>query len=470
MNAATPKRPHLVARFRRHLAGVVALGLCVAVTNGCAHRSYRHADHHYFSNAPERLEAEYAEALSDTGRNALIGVEKLLSSAMLRGDWRRAEDFAVRASTLVNIYVADDGGERDALSLLGREKSKPFKGEPHEQVMADYYLGVLRFMRRDFEGALAAFRSAMQKDRGMFELPVEVEQARRRSDNARRFLYVDDYSTLKFLAALCYQELDEGEEARRLLDEAKALDPSLSDFFEYGFNRATNAIVLIEAGTAPRKRKTGPQGSVLGYSAGSRVELREVTLGSTNFDFAEIDDLHYQASTLGGRQVDDLNSRKAEKREALRAAGYFTTVAGYFLAAGTPRSRGKTDDRLRVAGLIAFAAGIGTMLFADLAFDPSADTRAWSLLPGQLILAFGRVPRGQHRLRIEASGYGSAASQEWSEVRVRDGRNLFWTRLLPGRRGGVWPDADAPVERGTDGRPVESEVLEERTRDQRPEN
>ena len=144
----------------RHRAFRGALIAGVALLSGCAVAMYQEADEDYYRNNPARVEASYQGAVEDDGKNALLGTEKLLSAAMLRQDWKEAERLAIRASTLVNIFVAGEGGERDALSLFGQEKDKPFKGEPHERAMVDFYLGVLRFRDQDYEGALSAFRSA----------------------------------------------------------------------------------------------------------------------------------------------------------------------------------------------------------------------------------------------------------------------------------------------------------------------
>ena len=105
------------------------------------------------------------------------------------------------ASTQCNIHVGYNSGERDALSLLGQEKDKPFKGEPHEQVMVDFYLGLIRYQRDDYEGALAAFRSAIYKDRGSYLLPIASDENEVDESQAQRHLYEDDYALLRCMAA-----------------------------------------------------------------------------------------------------------------------------------------------------------------------------------------------------------------------------------------------------------------------------
>jgi tetratricopeptide (TPR) repeat protein len=416
------------------------LSACLHVATlaaGCSTPSYDRADELYYRNEPDEVMAAYHEATTDDGTNALLGTEKLLSAALLKRDWDEAMSLALRCSLLVNVYVAGEAGERDALGLLGQEKDKPFKGEPHERVMVDYYLGMLRFRAGDYEGALAAFRSAMQKDRGTFLLPVEEGEATEGANNVQRFVYDDDYALLHFLAAKCYALLGEGEEAQKQLAEAKRIQPEIAWLFDEGMEEATNVIILVEAGRAPFKRRTGPQGAILAYEDGPRARIDEVTFEGEKISYAMCEDLFHQATTLGGRGVDELNVVKAKRQEALQIAGFATTMAGYWLAIAGSQSNNRS---METAGLIAVGVGVAAMIFAATAIDPSADIRAWTSLPGQIFLAVGQVrPGTQGRLKVRARGFHSGdMSQSWEGVPVHEGQNLYWLRLIPGCGGGNW--------------------------------
>lgn len=400
---------------------------------------YRNADFYYFRNEPERVELAYEGALQDQGKNALLGTEKLLSTAIARGDWQRAEELAIRASTLCNIFLGYQPGERDALSLLGQEKDKPFKGEPHERVMVDCYLGLLRYQKGDYEGALAAFRSAIDKDRGSFLLPVDVDKAKRKSNNATRFLYNDDYALLRFFVAKCYELLNEPENAARNLGVAKQIAPELAPLFDEAMDPRNNVIAVIEGGQVPRKRQSGPQGAILAYSETTGPTLEQVEVSGHGLSFSLIDDLYDQATTLGKRQVDQLNREKAIKQEAIQAAGLATSVTGYFLTMAGAHSNNRT---MQYAGLAAIGAGVATMIIASTVIDPRADTREWSLLPRYLYFAVGSAePMEGAVLKVEANGVRGSESQTWTDVPVKEQNNLYWMRLLPGRTGGRWPAA-----------------------------
>ncbi len=434
----------------RHSPGHGAwISLLAAAISGCAARYYDTADDGYWRNDAGSMVEAYRSAVDDTGPNALLGVERLLSAALLQNDWRTAEALAVRASTLCNIFVADEGGERDAISFFGQEKDKPFKGEPHERVMVDLYLGLLRFQKQDFEGALSAFRSAMNKDRGSYWIPVERHLAKRGSDNADRYLFEDDWPLLQILCAKCHQLLDEPEEARKYFERASTTLPVMKPLFEDLLDPETNVLVIVESGRAPLKRKTGPHGAELGYVQGPRATVDGVWLGESELSTGTCEDLHYQATTVGGREVDKLNQLKAERREVLQAAGFTTAVAGYMLLAAGSGGHRRADRNIQMAGLFALAAGIAAMIIADLVIDPSADVRSWATLPGQISLAVGRaMPGGRARLLVRGRGDGQDLSQEWLDVPVEKGMNLYWTRLLPGRKGGSW---EQPREDQVDG-------------------
>jgi tetratricopeptide (TPR) repeat protein len=426
---------------RPRTAILLAVLAALACLQGCAPSRYRDDDDEEPDRSPQDMSAVYREAVEDNSRDAVLHVDRMLSTALIRHDWQDAVSLATRASTLVNIFLAGTSGERDALSLFGREKDKPFKGEPHERAMVDYYLGVLRFREKDYEGALAAFRSAMQKDRGSFLMPVEHDRAKKRGDNVDRYLYDDDYAVLHILAAKCYQLLEEPDEAAKSLARAAEVAPRMKPLLDEVMDPATNVLVLVEAGGAPQKRLSGPQGSVLAYVPGPRTEVDDVSFGGGPISFGMLDDLYYQATTLGGREVDNLNRTKAERQEILHMAGFATAMAGTMIAIAAANSHNRN---LEAAGWIGLAVGIGTMIFAAAAIDPSADLRAWGTLPAQIYLAAGRAePGGKAGLSVRARG--ADGPQDWVDVPVDEGVNLYPVRLGPGLRGGAWTPPPPPA-------------------------
>ena len=398
------------------------LALLLLLVSCRSEPKYYHADYLYYGDNPQAILEEYKDAENDTGPDALIGKMKMLSAALLLEDWNVAEALSLDVSTAVNIHLAGQEGERDALSSFGSERDKPFKGEPHEQAMADFYLGVLRYRRGDYEGALSCFRSALAKDRGSFLLPVEKDDAQRGEDNAARYIYDSDYSTFELFAAKCWSELGEPEQAAEAIERAKSIRPDLADLFDQAMDPENNVLVLIEAGGAPMKLGSGPRNAVLAYRPSAGFSLDSVHLNGEEIPFGLTDDLYEQATTIGGRQVDELNLAKAGRQETLKAIGLGTTIAGSVITAAS------RDRRTRNAGLIVLAAGILTMIFAETAFEAEADTRAWTLLPGTLLVAVGRFPAGaEHRLEVSGGGH----TRSWENITLGEENNLLMVRLLP---------------------------------------
>jgi hypothetical protein len=426
---------------RTALIGAVAACLLAGCSSPPA---YIEADPFYFGNRPQDVSTAYASAEMDDSVNALIGIDKLLSAAILAGDWTEAERLATIASARVNIFLGNQKGERDALSFMGREKSKPFKGEPHERAMVDFYLGLLRYRRGEFEGALNGFLSAMDKVRGTYQLPVEKSKARKGAENEETFLFENRYATFAFFAALCFSRVDEPAEAARHLAMAQETRPEMAGLFEAGLDPENNVIAVIEVGRAPAKVGTGPRKEILTYRRGTTGQVQEVLVGDSPLGFGMTEDLYVQATNLGGRSVDELNKVKARRQEALQAAGYVTAMAGGILAMAGDAHKNKN---LQYAGLAVLAVGIGTIIFSEMAIDPSADVRAWSTLPGAIYIAVGRAPPGDHDVVVRArGGSGDDESQHWTGVPIAERDNLLWFRLLPNRKGG--PYQAGPAARG----------------------
>ena len=199
-----------------------------------------------------------------------------------------------------------------------------------------------------------------------------------------------------------------------------------------------NVIAIIEGGRVPSKRQSGPQGAILAYTPTIGPTIDNVEIAGRGLSFSLIDDLNDQVASLGKRQVDQLNQEKAVKQQAIQAAGLATSVAGYFVTVAGTHSRNRT---MQYAGLAAIGAGVATMIIASTAIDPSADTREWSLLPRYIYFAVGHAePMEGAVLRIDANGTRGDESQSWTDVPVYEENNLYWIRLLPGRKGGRWLD------------------------------
>lgn len=97
---------------------------------------------------------------------------------------------------------------KDLLVLLGPESNKPYKGDPYEKAMNCFYLGVIDYLKGDYDNAMAYFKYGLLMDTGTSE------------DR-----YREDFTLLHFMKALCLYKLGnrtEAEEEFHKVEEVKA--------------------------------------------------------------------------------------------------------------------------------------------------------------------------------------------------------------------------------------------------------
>ncbi len=306
--------------------------------------------------------------------------------ALRRGEWYEARaQFDAGLRTAAGILA--DAGSRDAARARGlfrAESRKPFVGEPYERVMANYYRGILYWAEGEPDNARAAFRN------GMFIDGDAAEQQ-----------YAGDFVLLDYLDSTITTRLGgDGEDALRRAQERSAftLPPVEAD---------ANVMVFVEYGQGPRKVAEGSDGERLAFRTRPSLVVRgELVVGGRTVALPPYDDLHYQATTRGGRVMDYILGNKAVFKRNTGAVGDVALGAAVVVASegreGPPpktteeRERQKENEREREQAAIALATvGIFSKI-ASAAAQPAADTRTWDNLPQYLSFAALRLPPGHH--------------------------------------------------------------------------
>lgn len=150
------------------------------------------------SPPPDPIEVHRALAEQE-GPDRVLHQVQLASLALAEGQRELAEQQLRRAVVRMQDFRAD-GAFR---AMVGAERSKEWKGEPYEKMMAFLYLGLLLFEKGDYGNALAMGRSAVLADTG-------TSAERYRSDFAAAFV----------LQALAYDRLGERHNADRAMRQA----------------------------------------------------------------------------------------------------------------------------------------------------------------------------------------------------------------------------------------------------------
>jgi hypothetical protein len=318
------------------------------------------------------------------------------TAALAEGDVPGAHRHFADAYTDLEDLSATTGETVGA--IVGPERSKRWKGDPHERCMNAWYLGVTNWLLGDVDNAAAAFKAGLLRDAG-----------------SERGAAQSDFAALWFLLGMAQREArheDGGTfaiaRAHELLPQNRWMDPQAAG--------DANVLVVVEVGVGPQKSAAGPHGAQIAFLRRSYVTAAaEVSEGGRSLGRSErATDVFTQAVTRGRKTLDTVNESKAVLKDA-------AVIGGTILASNA----GSQANRNIGAGLV----------LAGLLLPAEADLRCWNTLPGEIQVWVGRLPPGEHVLRIEPQdGAGTPVAGVAREIRVpvRDGHVAFaWVRSGP---------------------------------------
>src|SRR5205807_8051909 len=157
-----------------------------------------------FSEAEGRL-----MPLADkTDENFVLNNCRLGSAALADYDLDEAETAFLKAYEVINSVGVNEGG-RSLGAVLVDEKTKIWKGEPYERAMANVYLGLIYYMRHDYNNARAAFENALFKLRDYGEGSDKKDEYRPVESN---------FALACIMLGRCFQRLGREDLARANFD------------------------------------------------------------------------------------------------------------------------------------------------------------------------------------------------------------------------------------------------------------
>lgn len=312
----------------------------------------------YYDTVAPQLKCQTEQLRAGGERDAVLNWEELGLAALELGDMDTARSAFDEALLRIESVFSDSETAAEARSLWYAESVKDFKGEPYERAMAFFYRGLIDIWDGDYENARAMFKSGLQQD-------AFAEEEQNRSD----------FVLHMFMIGWCAQLLGDFSAA----DEAYAqISEFRPDFVKPP--RDHNALIILETGSSPRKYADGPELSELRFSRGARLDAQRVWVeGGTAYP---MEDIYWQASTRGGRQIDKIVKGKAEFKEQQAVMGKTLTQVGLATMAAGSR-HGKNDREAKgakIAGAILTLIGL-TQMAVSANVDARADVRYWDNLP-----------------------------------------------------------------------------------------
>lgn len=321
--------------------------------------------------------------------------------------------------TLYDVQLEDR-----AQSIWYGEVNKVYKGDAHERSTL-YALLALSFMDRgQYEDALRSVKNGLLAD--TFG-----------SSDA----YNADYGLLHYLGWVCALRCGETDTADR---HHKAMLKSLGlQNIEVGKEASIlteeadspNALMVVWTGTPPSYSRGGEYGEKRMVLSGMKSQFDFITVedasGKERIVQGGLGDVNFQATTRGGREMDNVLKDKADVKENFKtAADTSLVISGLFFNTGTSMlSNG--DQYSAIAGLCCYGVGV-CCLALDVAFmwahsdvDATADIRSWQTLPGQLNVLPLRLPAGKRMLKVRGYIGGDILMESLVEVDVpEDGGTL----------------------------------------------
>jgi len=316
----------------------------------------------YLSDKPERLHRLYRKVLTQGERNAVLNQMRIGLAAMEIGAWDAAERAFDKALAGIETVYADSAQAEEARSTWVKENYKDFKGEPYERAMAYYYRGLLYLREGDYENARASFKGGLLQD-----------------TLAQQQTYSQDFAALAFLSGWASHCNGDPGLAESAFEEAHETNSRLT-----APDEATNLLLVAETGGAPRKVAVGEYGEALAFKrGGGSADTAEMALGDRMVPLTRAEDVYFQASTRGGRQVERILEGQAQFKDTTDTVGDVAIRGG---AATAAFGSAYGNDNAAMAGLGILAAGLIAKGIAA-ATRPEADLRAWDNLPDKVHLA-----------------------------------------------------------------------------------
>ena len=331
----------------------------------------------FLEDKPAEAHRLYGKVLTQGARNAVLNHMRAGLAAIELGAYDVAEGSFDRALLGIETIYADNPDAEAARSLWIKENRKDFKGEPYERAMAYYYRGLLYLREGDYENARASFRGGMLQD-----------------TLAEDETYSQDFGLLAFLdgwASHCNGDFDLAEES---FTEAQQHAPWLLRPGD-----SANLLLLAETGRGPRKIAKGEHLELLTFARGAGF-------GDTQAKFVVdreavpavlAEDIYFQASTRGGRQVDHVLDGKASFKSGTDKVGDIMLAGG---AAAAHMGASYGDDSAALAGAVVALGGLIAKGMAA-AMRPESDTRTWDNLPDRVHLAAIRSTAAGESIKVQ---------------------------------------------------------------------
>ena len=411
---------------------LLPLALCLLLATGCAatkeERQAKHAVDDYLYGNYDRAADKLKPLADKTDENFVLNNARLGSTTLAAYDIDSAESAFLNAYEVINSTGVNSGG-RGAAAAIVNEKLKVWKGEPFEKAMVNYYLGIVYYMRHDYENARAAFENSLFKLR-------DYGESKNKDDEYRRV--ESDFVLGYLMLAKSQQRLGDDQAARKSFDRVVELRPQLRGLADERRNRESNVLLIVDFGMGPRRVTSEYDGAFVGFAPRPQeigpIPLPRVSVDgrpaagprTPNYDLPPVD-LLALAQEKRWQDIDTIRATKDIIGTGLIAGGAYEGIH----AARHERHQGQ--NAAIAAGLVA-----GGLL---LKASSQADTRTWEMLPRTSYVIPLTLPPGKHDITVDFPE--ARQFQTWRNLEApTTGEATYYFRMGPYNQGPyTWPPA-----------------------------
>lgn len=365
------------------VAAALAVFLTGCATEGPLSASGKPISKAAFDAAHQRVEQEqipaglqpyYLSMYSEGRENMTLYAMRGGLEALRTGQLDRAEKLLNLATQDVDALLAGAEEAKRAQRKFTKEQDKWFKGESYERSALFLYRGLIYLIRYDYGNASACFKRAQ-----LYDIT---------GDDAPGF--AGDWYSAEWALALASLKHGFPEDATAALKRAAEFSSRQGDVPPPTAD--CNLLIVVETGNGPVKYRAGKYGELMRYreapSPVTKVEvLQDRNVLTTS---AAAENLYFQATTRGKREVDSILAGKAQFKEGTGAA-----AAGLGLGALIASQNDRNGIATGVlAGLALITAGV------SVATTPQADIRTWDNLPHSVYFVGLSLPPGESALTV----------------------------------------------------------------------
>ncbi|MES1201812.1 MAG: hypothetical protein ABUS57_10235 [Pseudomonadota bacterium] len=371
----------------------------------------------YLQDKPADAQRLFARVVDDGENSAVLNDARAALAAFQLGDSKSAAAALDDARTPIEAVFSDTPDAKKARSIWSKESSKRFLGEGYERAMVYYYRGLIFLEAGDYENAAASFRGGQLQD----ALTEDVANSQ-------------DFASLAYLrgwAGKCGGMATVAEES---FAEAQKLKPELKAPLA-----TENTLLIVESGGAPVKVGEGKYKETLTFQQNDAPFASSFSLNGQAVPAVEAEDLFWQATSRGHRQMDTLLSNKAKTKEGTAAVGSAAISVG---AAMMQQSYLSNNNDMAGLGGMAMLGGLFASAMAAK-MTPAADTRQWDNLPYKIYLHPVAVS-GADAPRVAFTGADGASTPAFVRTLGTPACQVIWARTksaldVPDMAPGVTP-------------------------------